>query len=398
MQTNYTRNVNLLTVIGLVGIISIQLFWIYFSYKESINHKKEHLKLQIAESRDEICKSLKYETAKNSTIDSLMKRIISQASGNNEFGYKIIGSKIVIDKSNGIDHGEGVETNFSCTSETGKIKIIIYPNFKSFESLSGIVVWALISAIFLILFTLFFNYHAQKYKSIQILEKTRNDFIANMTHELKTPIATISVASEMLMKKGNPFLTEDKIERYTNIIHEENRRLKTLVDKVLQISIFEKGNQNFHFEVVDMNEIIDDVFEPMLNYAIDKGIHISNMSLAKKGKIKGDAIHLKNLITNLLENSIKYSPGGGNIEISTENKGNSLIIKVKDHGVGISDENKEKVFEKFYRVYNGDLHTVKGFGLGLYYVKKVVEAHFGIVKITDNKPKGVVFTIEFPSI
>lgn len=397
MGLKYLKNINFLTIIGLIGIISVQLFWIFFSYKESISHKNEHIKLVIAETRDEICANISEEIDGNS-IETLLQNIMNQSTEKTKFGYEIWENGIKHFSKGEIKNRYRVETNILCPARNSKIKIVIYPDYQSFSALSGIIIWAIISAIFLIIFTLLFAYHANKYRSIQELEKTKNDFIANMTHELKTPIATISVASEMLLKKSNPNLNQEKVDRYTQIIYDENRRLKTLVDKVLQISIFEKGNQNFHFENIDLHKIILEVFNPMFNLASEKEIKLKAELQAKKTTVNGDIIHLKNLVTNLIENSIKYSNPNTEILVLTKNAGNSFILEVADQGIGIEEEHKEKVFEKFYRIQSGDIHTVKGFGLGLYYVKKVVEGHFGLIKIKDNKPSGTIFIIELPTI
>ena len=227
------------------------------------------------------------------------------------------------------------------------------------------------------------------------ISEIRNDFINNMTHELKTPIATISLASQMLSDKSIPE-NEKNTEALSEIISDESLNLKNLVDKVLQIAIFEKPKVNFSMNNFNVHEIID---KTVVNFELqikDRQGKISKNFKATNAIINADQTHIGNAISNLIDNAIKYSKENIDILISTFNIKNGIVIIVSDRGIGIHKEDLDRIFEKFYRVPAGNIHNVKGFGLGLSYVYKVVEGHGGSIKVESTPNKGTMFRIIIP--
>ncbi|MFO7658851.1 MAG: HAMP domain-containing sensor histidine kinase, partial [Bacteroidales bacterium] len=227
------------------------------------------------------------------------------------------------------------------------------------------------------------------------LSEIRSDFVSNMTHELKTPISTISLASQMLTDKGIP--NESKNIGYlSGIISEESRKLGFQVEKVLQLAIFEKGNLDLKFRMCDIHEIITNMINTFNIQIKHKGGTITSALKATNYYIQADQVHITNVFSNLLDNAIKYCDVNPEIKISTSNENGHLIAEVKDNGIGMNRQELKKIFEKFYRIPTGNIHTVKGFGLGLSYVKKIVDEHKGHIVVESQPYEGSIFRIYLP--
>jgi two-component system phosphate regulon sensor histidine kinase PhoR len=227
------------------------------------------------------------------------------------------------------------------------------------------------------------------------LSNIKNDFINNMTHELKTPISTISLASQML-RDNTVTNTPKTIEHISGIIYQESKRLTTQVEKVLQMAVFNEGKLKLKFKEVNLNNLINSV---VLNFELrvkSKNGELTTELNADPAIIKADDVHLTNVLFNLLDNAVKYSKDEPKITISTELKDQYLVLSVKDQGIGIQKEHVGQIFERFYRVPTGNVHDVKGFGLGLSYVKIITEAHRGLIKVESAINKGTKFMIYFP--
>ena len=227
------------------------------------------------------------------------------------------------------------------------------------------------------------------------LNQIKNDFINNMTHELKTPVASISLASQML---SDPAVSKSQtmLEHISKIIRDETKRLSFQVDKVLQMSLFEQENIKIEQQENNINEIIQTIAE---NYSLkihSKGGNLYTELHAYNAFVNVDEMHFANIIYNLLDNATKYSRDDAPIiiTISTWNEKNSIFIAIEDNGIGIKREYLKHIFDKFYRVPTGNRHDVKGFGLGLPYVKKIVQLHKGNIKVESEPNVGTKFVIE----
>lgn len=253
-----------------------------------------------------------------------------------------------------------------------------------------------ISGIFLIVIGLCFYYVILKVFDLKKLSETKNEFIDNMTHELKTPISTISLACEALLDKE--ITSKDSKENYVKIINDENKRLGGQVEKVLSIAKTEKKNYEIDFDKLDIHKIINDSIK-INQFKIEKreGKILQNLK-AVNSIISGNHDHLLNVFNNLIENANKYSLDIPHIEISTENKNDKLFVIVSDRGIGIRKSNLDKIFDKFYREPQGNIHNVKGFGLGLSYVRNIVVKHNATIKVESQLNKGTKFEISFKNI
>jgi two-component system phosphate regulon sensor histidine kinase PhoR len=218
-----------------------------------------------------------------------------------------------------------------------------------------------------------------------------------MTHEFKTPIATINLALDAIK---NPKIIDDKekVQRYLQMIKEENKRMHAQVENVLRISKLEKNELDISKEPRDVTEIIEDAIEHVGLIVEDRSGIINHHFDATRNTILLNDVHFTNVLVNVLDNAIKYSPEAPIIDVFTENIKDFILIKIQDQGVGMTKIAQKRVFEKFYREHTGDLHNVKGHGLGLSYVKQIVEDHNGQIYVESEKGKGSTFIIKMPLI
>ena len=227
------------------------------------------------------------------------------------------------------------------------------------------------------------------------VSEMKTDFINNMTHEFKTPIATISLATDSITNQ-TVIKSEDKIKRFAGIIKQENKRMLNQVEKVLQMARIDKKDFELKLTSVNMNDVVRQAAEHSKLKVLKRNGILETKLLAEKPIIEGDLTHLSNIVHNLLDNAEKYSNEEPQITISTRNNNTGVEITVKDNGIGMSKESLRHIFDKFYRVHTGNRHDVKGFGLGLSYVKALVNAHNGNISVTSELAKGSEFTVFFP--
>lgn len=225
----------------------------------------------------------------------------------------------------------------------------------------------------------------------------KNDFINNMTHEFKTPIATISLAVDA-MKNEKVIQDREKISYFSRIIKEENQRMNRQVETILKASQLEKQEVDLNLKPVHVHGIIKEVADNFTLQLEEKKGRAELVLNAENDLINADEVHFSNLINNLIDNAIKYSKENTPVyvKITTQSNGKNLVIRVEDNGIGMNKETQKRVFERFYRAHTGNIHNVKGFGLGLSYVKTIIEAHHGQIKADSTLGKGSTFIIEIP--
>jgi len=335
-------------------------------------------------------------------LDTLLKQEFSNKgiAIDYEFGvYSPDRNKIVLEKT-GKFHDELLFKGFSfplfsgTAISTRDILLIYFPE-QSKYNVKSLWVMMLVSLLLVLVIIAAFSYSVFTIIRQRKLSELKNDFINNMTHEFKTPISTISLACQALSDKDISRTNEMYID-YIQIIGDENYRLGEMAEKILQTAILEKGNLNLRLEDIDIHALIADAIHKIaIQIEIRDGIIIQSLK-AEHAVIKADKVHLSNVIFNLLDNANKYSPRKPQIMVSTADAENGIYIRVNDKGMGISKANIKRIFEKLYRVPTGDVHNVKGFGLGLSYVKFIAEKHGGSISVESEPGKGSTFTMFLP--
>jgi two-component system, OmpR family, phosphate regulon sensor histidine kinase PhoR len=289
------------------------------------------------------------------------------------------------------------QVSLSCLCEEDVLLLTVGFPHKESKMRSNMVLLPIMSGLFLLVlvFSFFFTVYALfRQKKIQ---EMKTDFMNNMTHEFKTPIATILVSSEILMQDKIASFP-DRVKKYAKIVYEENERLKNLVDRVLLLASMEKESFKPQLILLNVHSILRECLNTFSVQTFGKNITFSHDMAAENHHIMADRLHIYHVINNLLDNALKYSPKNPKISIKTKNEHGFLLIEVQDNGIGISRENKNKIFEKFHRLQRGDVHNVKGFGIGLFYVKSIVEKMGGHIYVESELNNGSRFTVKFPYI
>ncbi len=274
--------------------------------------------------------------------------------------------------------------------------LVSFPEKKKFL-FSELVVITTLSIIFTLIIIIAYSSALNQLIKQRQISEIKTDFINNMTHEFKTPIATINLALDAIK---NPKIIEDKdrVQRYLQMIRDENKRMHAQVENVLRISKLEKKELEINKESADIHEIIEDAMEHVNLILEDRNGVINAHYKANRTSVLLNDVHFTNVLVNILDNAIKYSPERPVIDIYSENVKDFVIIKIKDQGAGMSKIAQKRIFEKFYREHTGDIHNVKGHGLGLAYVKRIIEDHNGLITVESEKGKGSTFIIKLPLI
>ena len=297
------------------------------------------------------------------------------------------------DEGDGVSYSQVLFRN-DPQSKVGIVKVH-FPTMNSYiySSVRFMIPSIIFTLVLLITFiiTLILVFRQKRYSEV------KNDFINNMTHELKTPIASISLAAQM-MNDDSVTKSEQMTKHLGTVINDEAKRLRFLVEKVLQMSMFDRQDTTFKKKELDLNEMVESIANNFSLRVEHTGGKIYTQIEAVDSAMFVDEVHFQNVINNLLDNAVKYRKPDSPIDIfiKTWNDGDHLYLSIRDTGIGIKKENLKKVFEKFYRVPRGNVHDVKGFGLGLAYVKNIVALHQGEIRVDSELGKGTTFTIKLP--
>lgn len=409
--------------IALIGLMGIQIYWITnaSAVKEAAFQRTvTDLLTRVVSKVEKMEKRRAFETNPNQgmlnfnrhlrydlfiteqQLDSLILQELNTHGIDTRFEFGIYNPErdlFLVEKDSSmrkslIENGSAARLFISDMFTSPEYLLVYFPNEKQFL-LTEIWGMLLISIILIIVIVYSFTYTITTIFRQKKLSEMKNDFINNMTHEFKTPISTISLACEALTDNGIKH-SHELTENYINIILEENKRLATMAEKILQTAVIEKGQLKMKREPIDLHEVITDVIKNIrIQVEIKDGI-IRKQCKATTPVLMGDKVHLTNLVYNLLDNANKYSPKKPVIIVRTENTSNGILLTIEDNGIGISKGEQKKIFDKLYRVPTGNIQDVRGFGLGLSYVKAIVEEHHGRISVESEIDKGTKFKIFLP--
>lgn len=406
---------------SLVGIVLTQLYWVEkafelreehfnksvrISIKSVLNRLLEHKNDSIfIEDLEKIkCGKLKMDVTdivQPELLDSLIIEEFDIMHVKKEYYYAIynkLNDKFVAGKYENSEK-ELIYSEFQYSLailyDPGDYYLSVYFPRKKYLIFEQINIWVIMSVIFLILILINFAYVIYTLFRQKKLSEVKNDFISNLTHEFKTPIATSSLAAEMLLRteiQNKP----KTIKKYANVILDENQRLQDQVEQLLQVAALDAGNLHYRSQNVDIHELIKNGLKNFEIRIKENNIKIEAKLEAKDHLIIGDKEHLQNVFSNLIDNAIKYTLVSPKIKILTWNVQGGIMVSVKDNGIGIRKEHQKHIFKKLYRIPTGNIHETRGFGIGLYYVKAVVDYHHGRISLNSEMGVGSSFNIYLP--
>ena len=348
-------------------------------------------------SKDEISDIIRMGFNKNNLQNYPFQFNVSVNSINGDQVYSADFYKYYMDSSNNLNHVFALEpasgTNFENLVSEELLSVIV-PNQKGL--IWKEMIWFILGAIlFTIIITTAFFITVRTLLKQKKLSEIKSDFINNMTHEFKTPLATISLAVDAL-KNDKVTGNKEKTDYFTGIIKEENKRMNKQVETILQAALLDKKEVQLNLKRLLAHDLITSALNNINLQVEEKGGTIDVELDAENDLVLADEVHFTNIINNLLDNAVKYSKDNLHIKLSTKSNGSHLKIKIEDNGIGMNKETLHRIFEKFYRAHTGNVHNVKGFGLGLSYVKTMVDAHHGTIKAESVLGKGSCFIISMP--
>lgn len=413
------RSIIIVALIALTGLLVIQVYWFANAYSLQEKQFSEKVNLALRSLTDQLLRMENDSISRIVTIDQTATNSY-HVDFNRNLSYPVLDSlvkKIFLkhgllfpfeltvyeDVTNKVTFGNFYEDGImsagkaTCLSRIPPEKVamdlvVAFPDKKT-DIVGGMGIWIFSAFTFLLILILFGIMIIDLSKQKKLAE-AKADFINNMTHELQTPISNISIASEVLRKAAGT-ISEQKASHYAEIIYSENQRLKLHLEQVLQTAMLEKGEIQLKKSEVNLNSVLEEVVQNFQMRIHSRKGQIESRLNAIRPFVFGDVFHLTNIFYSLLDNADKYSPECPHITITTFNTNNGILVAIADQGIGIKKDVQRFIFDKFYRAPAGNVHDVKGFGLGLTYVNEIVKAHEGTVNVSSEWDKGSQFELYF---
>ncbi len=413
MENNIIRRVVILGAITIIGILGIQGYWVMRTWDIQQQEFSQTVKIALLSVAKELetlngrnslpIKGLISQQSSNTyivnindeinanTLEFYLQKELEARAVNADFEYGIFdceSREMVYGRRINYSEDKELNTQTNPLPTNGDFDYyfsVRFPNQKGYllEDMRLAIFFSII-LFFSILFFIYSMFIIMRQKRLSEMQK---DFINNMTHEFKTPISTIKISADVFLK-NEVIKNDQRLSRYAQIIKEQNQRLNMQVEKVLQLAKIERNGFSLKKEAVNVHELLAEITaSAQVRLGEVKGSLITEFN-ATQPNIQADRLHLNNILYNLIDNAIKYSYENPEVRLTTRNEGNQFIISIEDNGIGITRENQQRVFDKFYRVPTGDIHNVKGFGLGLFYVKNICDAHEWELQLNSEPGKG----------
>lgn len=440
MGKKLIRILILLAILSVAGIIITQIYWLNKAFRvqqSQLDLRKEQATAESKQFNDRVIIALTnvadeilsinndpaelfqavkqirpnyFTVAINDTVhpyllESLLIREFERRNIIENFEYGVYdcftdsivyGDYVALDENTTHDFGDAKSPLIKWDKD-GHYFGVFFPDRKPYDAdvaKPQMATWAFSAIISFIVFV-FFAYAVYLIIRQRKLSEMKTDFINNMTHELRTPISTIGLSSEVLL--DDEIINQpERLKNYAELIYNENQRLKLQVDKVLQLATLDKKDMEINHTPINVHKIIENAVHSILLVRENEDIEIGYNLSAHDHYILGDEVHFGNVIHNLLDNALKYRNNQTLIAITSANIGGKISIKIKDNGIGIPKTSIPFIFDKFYRVHTGNVHDVKGYGLGLNYVQQIIHAHKGTIHVKSEEGKGSEFTIVLP--
>ena len=420
MSNKIIIQVVILGALAIIGVISIQSYWVLKAWDIQSYEFNQSVRIALRKTTEQLAETGQFELPS--------KELVTQISSN----YYVVNTEASIDAGD-LEHFLRKELEalslhedfeygiYDCSSQE-----MVYGNYCDFDNLNSNPVptkkteslpevdkftyyfgvtfpnrkshlmeeiqFSIFFSVISLITILFFIYALTVILRQRRLSQMQKDFINNMTHEFKTPISTIKISSNVFLK-NEEIQKDERLLRYANIINEQNNRLNNQVEKVLQIARLESDSFDLKKEEINVNTLLENIVKSEEIKITQLGGHISMNLQSKDSIIEADKLHLTNIIHNLLDNAIKYCKTAPEISIETRDLENKIELRITDKGIGIKKEFMPQIFQKFYRVPTGDVHNIKGFGLGLFYVKNICKAHGWKIEAKSEEGEGTEFRI-----
>jgi len=326
-------------------------------------------------------------------IDSITQTTLSEQFEGQPISYEVVADTTKIATSNNSESHALVQPLFSNSAKPPVDYLVIHVPQRNANLLKQLFWLLIVSVAIFIIIGFSFYYMASIIFKQKKIQQMRTDFINNMTHEFKTPVATITLASEAILEEST---NQPLMQRFGRMIYDENQRLKKQVERILNIALLDKPDFQLRLGSLNVDTVIRKVLQQLELNLKEKDARIEYKQYSESNIIEGDEVHITNVIYNLIDNAIKYSKDQLLISITTQNTQEGISISIEDNGIGMTAEQIRRIFEQFYRAHTGNVHNVKGFGLGLSYVKRIMETHNGTILVSSQPGKGSKFDLFFP--